>query len=148
MSINPDEGVLESVADLDDAAQALLAREFLPTRQLELSANIPAGEQVSESVRMPFNGYVLGVYLRVPDGVDARVGLSLRSDTQSDRVFPAGRGKEEVAFNNIDRFFSVVFEQAAGDDLTFSYDSRSSTPHFINVLVEVVDTDAISEVIP
>jgi len=68
MSINPDEGVLDSVADLDDAAQALLAREFLPTRQLELSANIPAGERETESVRMPFDGYVLGVYLRVPDG--------------------------------------------------------------------------------
>jgi hypothetical protein len=148
MSIDPSEGVLESVGDLDDATQALVVREFLPTRQLELSANISSGAKEEVEVSMPFDGYVLGVYLRVPDGVDGRVGLSLRSETQADRVFPSGRGKEEVAFNGIDRFFPVVFEQAAGGDLTFTYDSRSSTAHFINALVEVVDTTSISGVIP
>jgi|APHM01.1.fsa_nt_gi hypothetical protein len=147
MSIDPTEGLAASVADLDDAAQALVVRDFLPTRQLDFSTNIEAGEIVEQERRMPFAGYVSGMYIRVPDGVDARVGLSLRSETTEDRMFPANDEDTFVGFNAIDRFFPLVFQQAENDKLTFVFDSRSDAPHFINVLIEVVDTEQVSEVI-
>lgn len=147
MSVNPNEGLLASLADLDDATQALAIRDFLPTRQLDFSTNIPANDVQDVDRRMPFDGYVRGIYLRVPDGVDSRVGVALRSDTTGDRMFPSNDEDEIVGFNDVDRFFPVVFEQAENDKLTFQFDSRSDTPHFLNVLVEVIDTRQIEEVI-
>lgn len=147
MSVDPQEGLLASVSDLDDVVQAQLLADFLPTRQLEFSANVPAGEQVENVRTMPFPGFVREVFVRFPDGVAGRVGVKVRSETQGDAVLPANDEDEFISLNSVQRGFTVVFREEELNEITVTYDSLSGKDHFINVIIEVVDTQQIEGVL-
>jgi len=147
MSQAPPDGFVTSVGEVDNVTEAMLLQDFLPKATLELSSNVPAGEKVEKEVDMPFPGVVTEVYLRFPDGVDSQVGINIRSETAADRVFPSNPEADFVAFNNVSRDFNVGFQEAAGGEITATFDSISGTPHFINVILTAVDTRPLDEVL-
>ena len=134
----------EAVDDLDTAVRSLVAQPYLPKRQLEFSTNIESGERVTTTRTIPDDGYITGVFLSVPDGVNNNIGIGIDSETQRDRIFPANPEDDFFAFNNVTRQFDTTARVAENDDLTAVFDSVSDYGHFINLVVTVVNTEPLT----
>lgn len=106
--------------------------------QLNFSANIDPddGEQIKREV--PFGGKHIELLYASPAATQNQVGVKMTNKATGNKVFPGDRETEFINVADVVHPFVLVFDVTRGDELQVTYENRSTTAHYLNVISTIV----------
>lgn len=120
-------------------AEKMVVREGTPREEdtFDLSARVEANaDNQRKSFTMPYDGYIDGITVDMPDGSDQLVGVSIRHGRQGGGsvVFPKG-DSNFVAFDDYGDRFDATVKADKDDEFYAVYASQKTIEVPINCLV-------------
>lgn len=103
---------------------------------MEFSYNVPAngGDEINKEV--PFDGQVVEMLYGAAAAANNLVGVQVRYD--GDQKFPVNREDDFINLADVVHPFLLSFPVTKGEDIKVVYENQDNNPHYINVVLTVV----------
>lgn len=111
-------------------------RSFPFELSMDVPANTPTTDPVTQTVEVPYDGRVTTVVIGWPSGTDKGVGVKIR-DNRGHQYVPYNTDEEYIAADNFTHPFAVHVDIEEDDELVAEFVNATSEDHLVNVFPEI-----------